>query len=224
MSQKPTISLIHIVISYSDYEELIKENPIVLLELKAKSCHSSNMVQSHYKIFSEKYVNFKFASIDVDHIGETNLKKIDNKLNLSAVPSFYLFMNGKLLDKLVAASADSLETFIKNYYDGEPVKSSNSNFEAGYSKEMGWNSVKSTKSQENSSSFKDINKNNFLSPSNIFSTKSKSNDHLNSTFFSPTPKSATRKNPRDNSSSREYSQSNLKKSNTAEKISHLKKK
>jgi len=239
MSQKPIISLTHIVISFTDYQDLIKENPIVLLEFKSKTCHASNMLQSHCKIFSEKYVNFKFASIDVDNIGEQNMKKFDGNLKLAAIPSFFLFMNGAIIDKIITPTNESLEDFIRNYYDGEPVKSSNSNYEQGYSKEIEWNRVKSvdktlSKSKGNNSNLlnpsfaafsnnKGINdKKNFLSPSNAF-PKSKSSEHLNSSL-NLRPKSTSARNSRDATPSREFSGSNLKKSSTAEKITQSKKK
>jgi thioredoxin 1 len=142
---KPFIQTIKLIISLDDYKEFIKENPIVLLEIKAKWCHSSNLIQPHCKILSEKYINFKFASIDVDYVGKETLKKIDEKLSLSAIPSFYLFMNGALMDSIVAASPSKLESFIESYYEGEIVKTSNSNYEEGLSKKFEWNSVASNK-------------------------------------------------------------------------------
>ncbi len=72
---KPFIQTIHFIVSFEDFKDFIKEHPMVLLEFKAKWCHSSNMIQPHCKILSEKYINFKFASIDVDYVGESNLKK-----------------------------------------------------------------------------------------------------------------------------------------------------
>ena len=145
---KPLVQTIHFIVSFEDFKDFIKDNPRVLLEFKAKWCHSSNMIQPHCKILSEKYVNFKFASIDVDYIGEASLKKIDSKLNLSAIPSFYLFMDGSIMDTLVAASPAKLETFIENYYEGDIVKTSNSNYEERLSKQFEWNSVASNKTNK----------------------------------------------------------------------------
>ena len=62
---KQFVQTIHVIMSFDDYKDLLKCEKPVLLEFKAKWCHSSNMLQPHCKIFSEKYINLKFASIDV---------------------------------------------------------------------------------------------------------------------------------------------------------------
>jgi len=61
---------------------------------------------------SERYTNVKFANIDIDNLSKENFKRFDNNFNLSAIPSFYLFFDGILVNKLIGSSQQKLESFI----------------------------------------------------------------------------------------------------------------
>ncbi len=45
------------------------------------------------------------------------LEEITNAIGVSAIPSFYIYYEGELLDHLVGASSVSLEKFIKKYIE-----------------------------------------------------------------------------------------------------------
>lgn len=78
--------LMYIIVSAEDYRELIQSNPLVLVEFKAKWCHSSNMIAPFCHLLAEKYASLKFANLDVDFFGVKNLEKLDLNLNLGAIP------------------------------------------------------------------------------------------------------------------------------------------
>lgn len=80
------LQMIYIIVSADDFKDLIKNNPLVLIEFKAKWCHTSNIIAPFCQIFAEKYGNLKFANLDVDYIGQSNLEKLDLNLNLGAIP------------------------------------------------------------------------------------------------------------------------------------------
>lgn len=119
--------MIYIIVSTDDFKEFIKNNPMVLIAFKAGWCHSSNMIAPHCQILAQKYINLKFANADVDYIGEANLQNVDLNLNLGAIPAFYLYKNGILLDKLISGSHLKLQSFIDSYYIGDLKSNSDDN-------------------------------------------------------------------------------------------------
>ena len=48
--------------------------------------------------------------MDIDELDE-----ITSSVGVSAIPSFYIYYEGKILDHLVGASSVTLEKFIKKY-------------------------------------------------------------------------------------------------------------
>ena len=140
--------MISILLSFEDFNELVKNNPVVLVEFKAKWCVASNMISYFVSSLANKYTDIKFANIDVDNIDQANLEKFDNNFNLGAIPSFYLFCDGVLTDKLIGASHQKLESFINSFNSNQKgevnddfdLKEKRANSEPTFT----WTSVKPT--------------------------------------------------------------------------------
>ena len=86
------------------------------------------MLKPHYEILSAKYgsSNIKFLSADVEYIGMGKLNALKIKLNLGAIPAFYLYKNSELIDSIVTSSQLKLEEFIKSYFVGKAIDHSSS--------------------------------------------------------------------------------------------------
>lgn len=111
--------MIYIIISTDELLEFIRDQPFAIIEFKATWCINCSRIAPHYQNFSAKYTNIKFGNIDIEYVGQEKLDKLDINLNLGAIPSFYLYKNGNLIDKLISGSQSRLESFIETNYFGE---------------------------------------------------------------------------------------------------------
>ena len=68
------------------------------------------MIAPFFEELSKKYTTLTFIKVDVDE-----LEEISSEAGISAMPSFYIYKNGQIVDKLVGASKEKLEELIKKY-------------------------------------------------------------------------------------------------------------
>lgn len=122
--------MIYIIISTDELLDFIRDHPFAIIEFKTTWCINCSRIAPHYQNFSGKYTNIKFGNIDIEYVGQKKLDKLDINLNLGAIPSFYLYKNGNLIDKLISGSQSKLESFIESNYFGE-VSSISSVFNPG---------------------------------------------------------------------------------------------
>jgi thioredoxin 1 len=68
------------------------------------------MIGPFFEELSNKYINVKFLKVDVDELDE-----LASELGVSAMPSFYVYKDGKVAETLVGASKDKLEALIAKF-------------------------------------------------------------------------------------------------------------
>jgi thioredoxin 1 len=68
------------------------------------------MIGPFFEELSKKYTNLKFIKVDVDE-----LEDVASEAGVSAMPSFYVYKEGKVVDTVVGASKDKLEALIAKY-------------------------------------------------------------------------------------------------------------
>jgi thioredoxin 1 len=56
-------------------------------------------MKPHFDLFSKKYKSINFYQLDVDE-----LEEVANKIGVSALPSFYVYQNGTIVDSLIGVS------------------------------------------------------------------------------------------------------------------------
>ena len=66
------------------------------------------MIKPFFQELSEKYPSVQFLKVDVD-----DQSQITEEADVSAMPTFHVYVNGKKTDELVGASKTSLEAMIK---------------------------------------------------------------------------------------------------------------
>ena len=68
------------------------------------------MISPVFEELSKKYTNVKFLKVDVDEFEETS-----SKAGVSAMPSFFVYKDGQIVEKLVGANKDKLEALVVKY-------------------------------------------------------------------------------------------------------------
>ena len=103
-------------------QQFIKSNreSKLIIEFKAEWCQGSFILKSPFAKLSLKYGqgNFKFASVDVDLTGLDDLNMTRTDLKLGAIPTFCIYENNCLIDRLVTCSPSKLDAFLKSHYLG----------------------------------------------------------------------------------------------------------
>ena len=68
------------------------------------------MMGPYFDELSKKYTSIKFVKVDVDELDD-----IAAELGISAMPSFFVYKDGKIVDQMVGASKEKLECLIKKF-------------------------------------------------------------------------------------------------------------
>ncbi|EFC46720.1 predicted protein, partial [Naegleria gruberi] len=91
------------------FNEIIGNDQLVVVDYKAVWCPPCQASKPlfHKLAASKQYENVKFLVVDVDEQGE-----IAHQEGISAMPTFKIYRNGKLLDTMVGANLYGVESLI----------------------------------------------------------------------------------------------------------------
>ncbi len=121
--------MVYQIISSGLLEEFIRGNREykLVIEFKAEWCEGSFVLKSAFQKFSVRYSNgnLKFASVDIDTAGLEDLNSTRVDLRLGAIPTFCIFENNFLSDRLVTCSPVRLDIFLKSHYIGYILENEN---------------------------------------------------------------------------------------------------
>ncbi|WP_338600270.1 thioredoxin [Sulfolobus tengchongensis] len=101
-----------IVLTEENFDEVIKNNKVVLVDCWAEWCAPCHLYEPIYKKVAEKYKGKAvFGRLNVDEN-----QKIADKYSVLNIPTTLIFVNGQLVDSLVGAvDEDTLESTINKY-------------------------------------------------------------------------------------------------------------
>lgn len=68
------------------------------------------MIAPFFEELSKKYTNVSFIKVDVDDLEEASAEA-----GVSAMPSFFVYKDGAVVESMVGASKDKLEALAKKY-------------------------------------------------------------------------------------------------------------
>lgn len=92
------------------YLETITGNEKVILDCYADWCGPCKMIKPFYSLLESKYVNVKFAKINVDQVGN---KEICANLKIKAMPTFIILHKGEEVERLQGANKQKLEALVQ---------------------------------------------------------------------------------------------------------------
>ncbi|AOL16022.1 thioredoxin [Sulfolobus sp. A20] len=103
-----------VVLNEENFDEIIKNNRLVLVDCWAEWCAPCHLYEPIYKKVAEKYKGKAvFGRLNVDEN-----QKIADQYSVLNIPTTLIFLNGKLVDNVVGAvDEDTLESVIKKYLE-----------------------------------------------------------------------------------------------------------
>jgi thioredoxin len=90
----------------------------VIVDFFAQWCGPCHNIAPKFKELSDRYIQLKFAKVDVDVCAEAK-----TKYNVSAMPTFMAFLNGQKMDVLVGGNPTELEKFVRKWAEHCPSQS-----------------------------------------------------------------------------------------------------
>ncbi|AKA73676.1 thioredoxin [Saccharolobus solfataricus] len=101
-----------LVLTEENFDEVIKNNKLVLVDCWAEWCAPCHLYEPIYKKVAEKYKGKAvFGRLNVDEN-----QKIADKYSVLNIPTTLIFVNGQLVDSLVGAvDEDTLESTVNKY-------------------------------------------------------------------------------------------------------------
>ncbi|XP_030961570.1 thioredoxin H5-like [Quercus robur] len=93
------------------YFETSKQcDKLVVIDFSATWCGPCQFIEPTFKELSCKYTNVDFVKIDVDE-----LEAVAQEFAVEAMPTFIFIKKGKVVDKVVGARKDDLQTKIEKH-------------------------------------------------------------------------------------------------------------
>jgi len=100
------------ITNLADLEKAFKEagKKAVLIDFFATWCGPCKVIAPELEKFSSKYPNMVVLKVDVDEAEEVALK-----YDISAMPTFKVFVEGKEVDMVLGANTEKVEALFKKY-------------------------------------------------------------------------------------------------------------
>jgi thioredoxin 1 len=92
-----------------EFNQFISTNELVIVDFTATWCGPCQKIGPEFVELSKKYLNVKFVKVDVDVNGDTA-----EVCEVSAMPTFQLYKNGKKVGEVVGSSIQNVEELLKN--------------------------------------------------------------------------------------------------------------
>jgi thioredoxin 1 len=97
------------VTSAADFRETVLKSPIAFVDFYATWCGPCKMIAPYIEKFSEAHPNIDFYKLDVDEISD-----ITSYYGVSAMPTFLLFKQGEVVEKIVGANPQGINNALVN--------------------------------------------------------------------------------------------------------------
>uniref|UniRef100_A0A0N5AM99 Thioredoxin-like protein 1 n=1 Tax=Syphacia muris TaxID=451379 RepID=A0A0N5AM99_9BILA len=87
----------------------------VIADFFAVWCGPCQQIAPLFEQLSNKYINIQFVKVDVDKLSD-----VAQKQGVTAMPTFYVYLNGTKVDSLKGADSTGLEAMIKKWSENAP--------------------------------------------------------------------------------------------------------
>ncbi len=101
--------MVHQCTSAEDFKTRTAQGPTIV-DFTATWCGPCKMIGPVFAQLSTKYTNLQFIKVDVDE-----LEDVSGEAGVTAMPSFFVYKEGKVVDQLVGASQEKLEALCAKY-------------------------------------------------------------------------------------------------------------
>ncbi|KAM9916462.1 hypothetical protein OXX59_009953 [Metschnikowia pulcherrima] len=96
--------MVSAVTSTSEFQEALKHNGLVVVDFFATWCGPCKMIAPMVDKFATQYTGAKFIKVDVDE-----LQEVAQEYEISSMPTFLLFKEGKVIQKVIGANPAALK-------------------------------------------------------------------------------------------------------------------
>ncbi|KAI8087885.1 thioredoxin-like protein [Gilbertella persicaria] len=96
--------------SLSEFQELINQDKLVVVDFHATWCGPCKLIAPKLKNFAEAYTNVVFAKVDVDEVPD-----VAGEYQVRAMPTIMYFKNGQKLGEVVGANIKNIEDKLKEF-------------------------------------------------------------------------------------------------------------
>lgn len=98
-----------IIETVTEFDELLKSKPAVLVDFFAEWCGPCKMIAPVLEGLSKEHTNVEFVKVDVDVLGE-----LAQRYGVMSIPALFVFKNGEVVQNAVGFQAKpALENLIK---------------------------------------------------------------------------------------------------------------
>ena len=95
--------------SSQEFREFVAQGTVVV-DFTASWCGPCKMIAPFFEELSKNYTTVKFIKVDVDE-----LEDVTAEAGVSAMPSFFVYKDGAVVDQMVGASKEKLEAMVKKF-------------------------------------------------------------------------------------------------------------
>ncbi|RNJ78533.1 MAG: thioredoxin [Nitrosopumilus sp. B06] len=86
------------VLNMGNFDGIISADSYTLVDFWAEWCGPCKMMHPIFESLSKKYPHIRFARLDVD-----SSQGVASRYSVSSIPTFIMFRNGKVLDRMSGA-------------------------------------------------------------------------------------------------------------------------
>lgn len=97
------------VASKDAFRDTVLKSPIAFVDAYAVWCGPCKMIAPYIEKFSDVYKTVDFYKFDVEGIPE-----LSHEYGISAMPTFLVFKQGKVVDKIIGANPQGIQNALKN--------------------------------------------------------------------------------------------------------------